>query len=114
AKVAGRLVAEDVDRLDSSLKAVESRSQAREKTFTRLGESDTARRAIQQPNAKPVLQPANGGAQRGARHAELTRALRKARVLGHHDEGIHRGESGFLHCSNLSTRPFELCMLLEQ
>ena len=76
---AGGLLAQLAQRGELGVDLVEPRADGAEQALARLGRRDAARGAGQQPQAEPLLQPADGVAQRRLRDAELRRGPVKLR-----------------------------------
>ena len=83
----GRLVAQRAERGNLALDLVEPRPDARSRRSPASVKRDAARRAGQQPKAKPRLQRADGVAQRRLGNAKLGGRLGEAPLARDRDEG---------------------------
>ena len=84
---AGRLVAKLAQRGELGIDLVEARPDGPQQPLAGLGRRDAARGAGQQPQAEPLLQPADGVAERRLRNAELRRGPGEAALPRHREEG---------------------------
>ena len=89
---AGRLLAQLAQGGQLGADLVERRAERAQQPLAGLGRRDAAGGAGQEPDAEPLLEPADGVAQRRLRGAELGRGPREAALLGDREEGIEIGQ----------------------
>ena len=78
---AGGLLASSLSAASSASISSKRGADGAQQALARLGRRDAARGAGQQPEAEPLLQPADGVAERGLRDAELRRGPGEAPLL---------------------------------
>ncbi|MEH2474676.1 hypothetical protein V1284_006120 [Nitrobacteraceae bacterium AZCC 2299] len=82
AQRAGRLAAKMIEVLQRVIDVLERRADAREQKLTGLGQRHAAGGAVDEAQVKPLLDAAQGMAQRRRRYAEFDRRVAKAAVPG--------------------------------
>jgi hypothetical protein len=99
---ARRPVAKAVDHVERRFHLGQGRAEPLEQALSRLGEHDTARGAIEQPDAELRFQPAHCFAEPRRTGAARTRTIAKAPGARHRHEGVQFTQADF-HCSLLRT-----------
>lgn len=87
ANAAGRLFPKRAQGDELSLDLIEPRADGEKQAFTRLRRRDAPRRARQQSQPEPLLEPVDRMAERRLRHTELRRRLREVFCTGNGKEG---------------------------
>ena len=82
------LVTKLADRGELGGDLVQRGAERLQEPFAGLGRRNAPRRAHQQADAEPLLQPTDRVAERGLRRAELSRGARKTLLLGDDQEGV--------------------------
>jgi len=85
---AGRRLAQAADRRQRVGDAFEMRADRAHQAFARLGRRDAAGRSRQEPHAEPLLQAAQGLAQRRLRYAELRRGAGEVLLARDGEKGV--------------------------
>jgi len=84
--------------LQSPRNLIYGRSQPVEQPQARIGERDTARRAVQQADPEMLFELPHRVAERGGRDAEARRGRAKAEIVGDGNKCGQSSEIGAAHC----------------